>query len=350
MNKLNASVVIPSHRFDASTMHRLILTVDLFLNQGFEVVIADNSGVFSKQQQLVAQFGDAIVFANTEADCKAMDNFLAGFAAASGDYVLFATDDDTFFPVGIHALATAIANTSDVAGFCAPTVRYAHEGTSVAAVPDLSGASLSERLTQWIACDIAVCFYGCYSQQIWRRYFRFAEQHPIKLAHHDQLLRFIIADSGNIHCLNTAWFAYDYSNWANGHSAQQSLIHYYTKAGFDERIIYVHSLLEGLEGGLCQVKLDEVAKREFQYVAINSGWWWDWIATFRYTVATHQHTMDSELWHALEPLVTYLNRPEDANVYELLQLLCTFLQQVYGNDGGLQDFWLLQAANSLRTS
>ena len=64
MNKINASVVIPSHRFDASSMRRLILTIDLFLNQG---------------------------------------------AAASGDYLLFATDDDTFLPVGVQSLANAIA-------------------------------------------------------------------------------------------------------------------------------------------------------------------------------------------------------------------------------------------------
>ncbi len=109
MNKINASVVIPSHRFDASSMRRLILTIDLFLNQGFEVVIADNSGFIEKYRRLRAEFGDAIVFAATEADCNAADNFLAGFTAASGDYLLFTTDDDTFLPVGVQSLANAIA-------------------------------------------------------------------------------------------------------------------------------------------------------------------------------------------------------------------------------------------------
>ncbi|MSP28295.1 MAG: glycosyltransferase [Methylococcales bacterium] len=138
MNKINASVVIPSHRFDVSSMRCLILTIDLFLTQGFEVVVADNSGFAEKHRKLRAEFSDTIVYAEPEADCNAMDNFLAGFAAANGDYVLFATDDDTFFPVGVAALANAITNATGYAGFCAPTVRYAQEGTSVAAVPDLN--------------------------------------------------------------------------------------------------------------------------------------------------------------------------------------------------------------------
>jgi glycosyltransferase involved in cell wall biosynthesis len=348
MKKINASVVIPSHRFDAPSMRRLILTVDLFLNQGFEVVIADNSGFVEKQRKLREEFGDVIVFAETEADCKAMDNFLAAFAAASRDYIVFATDDDTFFPVGIEALATAIANSTDEVGFCAPTVRYAHEGTSIANAPDLSSESLTERLTQWIFCDIAVSFYGCYSRQIWQRYFNFARQHPLKFAHHDQLLRFVLADSGRITSLNTAWFAYDYSNWSNGQIAYQSLEHYYTKVGFDERMIYVHSLLEGLEGALCQLKLDELAGREFQYVAINSCWWNGWLEAFKQTIDYHRDSMSLELWLLLEPLVNYVNTPDDANIYQILQLLSEFLQGVYGTDGGLQHFWLHQSADSLR--
>jgi glycosyltransferase involved in cell wall biosynthesis len=348
MNKINASVVIPSHRFDASSMRRLILTIDLFLNQGFEVVIADNSGFIEKYSQLRAEFGDAIVFAPTEADCNAADNFLAGFAAASGAYVLFATDDDTFLSVGIQSLANAIANSTGYSGFCAPTVRYAEEGTGTASVPDLSSICLSERLIQWIACDIAVSFYGCYSQQIWQRYFNFMREHPIKLAHHDQLLRFIVADAGNIACLNTAWFAYDYSNWSNGQTAQNSLIYYYTKAGFDERMIYVHSILEGLEGALCQFKLDELAGREFQYTAINGYWWNSWLTMFKEIINNNQESMSPELWQRLEPLVNYLNSPDDVNVYQILQLLSEFLHSVYGSDKGLEDFWLNKAADSLR--
>jgi glycosyltransferase involved in cell wall biosynthesis len=348
MNKINASVVIPSHRFDTSSMRRLILTIDLFLHQGFEVVIADNSGFIEKYRQLRAEFGDAIVFAATEADCNAADNFLAGFASASGEYVLFATDDDTFLPVGIQSLANAIANSTGYEGFCAPTVRYAEEGTGTASVPDLSSICLSERLIQWIACDIAVSFYGCYSQQIWQRYFNFMREHPIKLAHHDQLLRFIVADAGNIACLNTAWFAYDYSNWSNGQTAQNSLIHYYTKAGFDERMIYVHSILEGLEGALCQFKLDELAGREFQYTAINGYWWNSWLTMFKEIINNNRESMSPELWQRLEPLVNYLNSPDDVNVYQILQLLSEFLHRVYGSDKGLQDFWLNKAADSLR--
>ena len=348
MNKINASVVIPSHRFDASSMRRLILTIDLFLNQGFEVVIADNSGFIEKYRRLRAEFGDAIVFAATEADCNAADNFLAGFAAASGDYLLFATDDDTFLPVGVQSLANAIASSTGVSGFCAPTVRYAFEGTSMAAVPDLSSELLSERLIQWIPSDIAVSLYACYSRQIWQRYFRFMEQHPIKLAHHDQLLRFIVADAGEIVCLNTAWFAYDYSNWSNGQTAQDSLVYFYTRAGFDERMIYIHSVLEGLEGALCQVTLDALAGREFQYTAINGYWWNSWLSMFGQTVENNRDSMNPELWLLLEPLVNCLNSPDDANIYEILQLLSNFLTGVYGSDKGLQDFWLTRATDSLR--
>jgi hypothetical protein len=350
MTPINASVVIPSHRFDASNMRRLILTVDLFLNQGFEVVIADNSGYFAKHQQLRAEFGDDIVFAETVADCKAMENFLAAFSAASREYVLFATDDDTFLPAGVQALATAIQSTTGYMGFCAPTVRYAAEGTSVAPVPDLSSENFTDQLVQWIYCDIAVSFYACYSQTIWRRYFNFMQQHPIKLAHHDQLLRFIVADTGRIACLNTGWFAYDYSNWSNGQSAQDSLVYYYTKAGFDGRMLYVHPALEGLEGALCQLKLDELAGREFEYSAINGHWWNSWLTIFRQTMENNHSTMEPALWQLLEPLLLSLTTAHDANIYQILQTLCDYLRGTYGHDSGLQDFWLHKAADSLRVT
>lgn len=347
MNPINASVVIPTHRFDMSTMRRLILTIDLFLNQGFEVVVSDNSGSEEKHRRLMAEFGDAIVYADTVADCKAMDNFLAAFSAASRDYVLFASDDDTFLPTGIETLGRAISETTGFIGFCASTVRYSNDDTTIANVPDLSSDSPFERLVQWLACDIAVSFYGCYHVKVWRRYFNFIGHHPLKFAHHDQLLRFIVADTGSIMGLNSAWFAYDYSNWVNGHIAQSSLIHYYTKAGFDERMIYVHYVVQGLEGALIQIKLDEIAGREWQ-VSVIDIWWNIWLEQFRALLPNLEATMPPELWQSLEPLAIYLCDAEQANVYKILHLLTDYMRGVYGTDGNFQEFWLYKAADSLR--
>ncbi len=52
MNKIDASIVIPTHRSDTSSVRRLISTIDLFLQYGFEVVLTDNSGCLKKSQQL----------------------------------------------------------------------------------------------------------------------------------------------------------------------------------------------------------------------------------------------------------------------------------------------------------
>jgi hypothetical protein len=54
MKNLNASVILPTHRTDVSSLLRLQLTIELFLQQGFEVVIADNSGVKEKETYLKA--------------------------------------------------------------------------------------------------------------------------------------------------------------------------------------------------------------------------------------------------------------------------------------------------------
>ena len=113
-------------------------------------------------------------------------------------------------------------------------------------------------------------------------------------------------------------------------------------------MLYVHSILEGLEGALCQLKLDELAGREFQYTAINGHWWNSWLTIFRQTIESNQNTMDSALWQSLEPLVQSLNAANDANIYQILQTLCDYLHGVYGHDGGLQDFWMNKAADSLR--
>ena len=347
MKKINASVVIPSYRADTSNIRRLILTIDLFLYQGFEVVVADNSGSLEKHQKLRAEFDNTIVYADTEANCNGTANFLAGFAAASGEYILFATDDDTYLPIGIQTLANTIANSAGYAGFCAPTVRYSFNETQIVNPPDLTGTSSIERLTQWIFCNIAVSFYGCYSRKIWQRYFRFIHQHPVKLAHHDQLLRFLVADAGNIACLNTAWFAYDASNWSSGQSSYESFVRHYKNAGFDERMVFMNSLLEGLEGVLCQLTLDNLAGREFQGAAV--GYWWSGcIDSFRQVIEMNRHAISPALSQQIAPLLNYLNSTNDYSVYYLLQLFNDFLRDVYGDDFGLQDFWLHHATESLR--
>jgi glycosyltransferase involved in cell wall biosynthesis len=112
MSKINASVVIPTHRSDTSSVRRLISTIDLFLQHGFEVVLADNSGSLKKSQQLHAEFLNDIIFAETIVDCKAADNFFVGFTATTGKYVLFVSDDDIFLPIGVQALAYAIQHST----------------------------------------------------------------------------------------------------------------------------------------------------------------------------------------------------------------------------------------------
>lgn len=351
MKKINASAVIPSHRSDTSTIRHLIATIDLFLQYGFEVVIADNSGSAKKSQQLRAEFADDLVFAKTEVDCDALENFLAGLNAASGRYVLFVSDDDIFLPTGVQALAHAIEHSVDYEGFCAPvihhTTHHLQRNTTIANTPDLTVQSTTDHLMAWIYCDIAVCFYSCYSQKIWRRYFHFIKHYPIKLAHHDRLLCFFIADVGSIACLNSAWFAYDGSNWTDGESAYKSYESFYIKAGFDSRMYYAEPLWAAIEGILCQCKLDELAGREIQAAFIPH--WWNWrVEAFKNLIAANEHAMPREVWQALTPLIDYLNSSNRMDAYHILQLLSQFMIDLYGHDAGWRHFWLYQATEILK--
>jgi len=348
MHKINASIVIPSHRSDTSSIRRLISTIDLFLQHGFEVVLADNSGSLKKAEQLRSEFLNDIIFAETEVDCKALDNFFAGFSAATGKYVLFVTDDDIFLPTGVQALAHAIEHSTGTGyeGFCAPVVRYAQESTTVANTPDLTSSNSTDNLIAWATCDGAVNFYSCYSQTIWQRYFRFVKQHPVKLAHHDQFLRFFIADVGNIACLNGAWLAYDGSNWSDGQTMYNTFEGYYLKAGFDGRMYYAEPLWEAIEGILCQFKLDELAGRKVQQAFI-SHWWDSRFEIFKQVIAANRHAMPPAAWQLLEPLINYLDSSNHIDAYQILQFLSQFMVGIYGNDGGLQHFWLHQATASL---
>ena len=348
MHKINASIVIPSHRSDTSSVRRLISTIDLFLQHGFEVVLADNSGSLKKAEQLRSEFLNDIIFAETEVDCKALDNFFAGFSAATGKYVLFVTDDDIFLPTGVQALAHAIEHSTGTGyeGFCAPVVRYAQESTTVANTPDLTSSNSTDNLIAWATCDGAVNFYSCYSQTIWQRYFRFVQQHPVKLAHHDQFLRFFIADVGNIACLNGAWLAYDGSNWSDGQTMYNTFEGYYLKAGFDGRMYYAEPLWEAIEGILCQFKLDELAGRKVQQAFI-SHWWDSRFEIFKQVIAANRHAMPPAAWQLLEPLINYLDSSNHIDAYQILQFLSQFMVGIYGNDGGLQHFWLHQATASL---
>lgn len=349
MNKINASVVIPTHRSDTSSVRRLISTIDLFLQHGFEVVLADNSGSLKKAEQLRSEFSNAIVFAETVVDCKASDNFFAGFTAATGKYVLFVSDDDLFLSTGVQVLAHAIEHATGYEGFCAPVVHQAQESTTVVNTPDLTSQDSADLLIAWATCDTAVSFYGCYSQTIWLRYFRFVRQHPVKLAHHDQFLRFFIADVGNIACLKSAWMAYDRSNWTDQQSMYNSFEGFYLKAGFDGRMYYAEPLWEAIEGLLCQFKLDELAGREIQQGFI-PYWWGSRVEISGKLIASNRHVIPPDVWQVLEPLVNYVNSPNGADIYQTLELLSQFMIGLYGNDGGLQHFWWHQATASLTAS
>jgi hypothetical protein len=346
MKKINASAVIPSHRSDTSTIRHLIATIDLFLQHGFEVVIADNSGSAKKSQQLRAEFANDLIFAKTEVDCDAFENFFAGFKAASCEYVLFVSDDDIFLPTGIQALADAIEHSVAYEGFCAPVVHHKPESTVVTTTPNLSSENLTTRLIAWTNCDIAVCFYGCYSQKIWQHYFDFINRHPLKLAYFDQFLRFFVADAEKIASLNSAWLAYDVSNWADGKSAYQSYQRFYIKAGADARMYYAEPLWEAIEGILCQCKLDELAGREIQAAFIPH--WWNWrVEAFKNLIAANEHAMPREVWQALTPLINYLNSNR-MDAYQILQLLSQFMIDLYGHDAGWRHFWLYQATEILK--
>lgn len=347
MSRINASVVIPSHRSDTSSLRRLISTIDLFLKHGFEVVVADNSGSLKKSQQLHTEFSNAIVFAETIVDCNASDNFFAGFSATSGNYVMFVSDDDIFLATGVQALADIIRDSTGYNGFCAPVVRHTPKNTTIVNTPDLSSQDTTDALVAWATCDAAVSFYGCYSQAIWQRYFRFVKQHPVKLAHHDQFLRLFIADAGNIACLTSAWLAYDCSNWSSGQAIYDSLEGFYVKAGFDGRMYYAEPLWEGIEGILCQLKLNELAGREMQQAFINH-WWSNRYEVSRQIMAKNRNTMPPDVWQLLEPLVNYLDYSSSINPYQILQFLSQFLVGIYGNDGGLQYFWLHQATVTIK--
>lgn len=112
-------------------------------------------------------------------------------------------------------------------------------------------------------------------------------------------------------------------------------------------MIVINALLEGLEGVLCQLRLDELAGPDFQGAAV--GHWWSGCPDlFRQVIELNRAGLIPDLLQALEPLVTYLNTSNDTNVYQVLQLLAEFLTAVYSTDGNLQHFWLHQWADSLR--
>jgi hypothetical protein len=232
-------------------------------------------------------------------------------------------------------------------GFCAPVVHRAQESTTVVRTPDLTSQDSADLLVAWATCDTAVSFYGCYSRVIWQRYFGFVRQHPVKLAHHDQFLRFFIADAGNIACLNSAWMAYDRNNWSDQQTMYNTFEGYYLGAGFDGRMYYAEPLWEAIEGILCQLKLDELAGRDVQQAFI-PYWWGCRVEISNKLIAANRHIIPPDVWQGLEPLVNYLNSPSGADVYQTLQLLSQFMVDLYGHDGGLQNFWLHQATASLK--
>jgi hypothetical protein len=154
---------------------------------------------------------------------------------------------------------------------------------------------------------------------------------------------------GNIACLSGAWLAYDDSNWSEGESAYNSLERFYLKAGFDGRLYYVEPLWEAIEGILCQIKLDELAGRAVQAAFIPH--WWNWrIESFKQIIAANQHAMPVEVWQALEPLMNYLNSSIRVDSHQILQLLSQFMVELYGSDGGIQDFWLYRAIETLKAA
>lgn len=264
---MTLSIVMPSHNTDENAKAAIVRAIGL-ARDGVEVIIRDNSGDrdkrnFFSQIPVRCPHGGLVHTEHVPA-CEHHENLLAVTRAATGDFILFLTDDDMYFERGVREIAESAERCADdatIAGFFGGYVLMQSQGDQIVTYNGIASADPVERVRGYLEFQGPnLLFYSAVRNSVARKALEFAlDRHPFRISFNDQLACLLYLLAGKFRNVMRLTFAFDNGHWETPQKAQASDLGFYRLSGLDPAMARLHWLMCGMEGAFLALKSEFAA-------------------------------------------------------------------------------------------
>lgn len=247
---MKLSILLPTHRHSLRACSRIAQACS-WAGPDIEVIVRDNSGD-ARKRELLAHFQRDNCRIIAAGPCGPIENFSETLRQATGEFVLFLSDDDLSFDHAIGDLPGVIARIGADPSFAGITGTYAIEtsqGTSLAGYENMDSDDVGARATGYLSYPGPnVLFYSVVRRELVDRVFGFMNMRPFDLSFDDQIFSMLYLLNGKFFRLQRLLYLYDMGPWEVAESAQKRDLEFYNAAGLDPAVNKLHWILCGFEG------------------------------------------------------------------------------------------------------
>jgi len=249
---MRLSVLLPTHRTSLAACSR-IAQICAWASPDIEVIVRDNSGDPKKRELLNLFRRDhcSIIFADP---CNQLTSYSETLRQATGDFVFFTADDDSFFDEAISAVPAVIerhVHDPGVVGFTGGYVTESRRGSSIMTYDKVDSDDPVTRVKAYLsAIGPSVLYYSPMRRDVVQRTFDFMNTMPFFFSFQDQLNCLVYVLNGKFVSMQRLLYIYSVGDWENAETAEKRDTALYTRAGFDPAINMLQWFLCGLEGAI----------------------------------------------------------------------------------------------------
>jgi hypothetical protein len=248
---LKISIVCPTNRSNFSAYARFLELASLD-NSKFEVIIRNNSTSAEKEKILGFLTNSSVKIYNSQ-DKGAHENFIESSKLATGDFVLFAADDDWFYKNGLDAIydiALQLNNTKDVTALTGAYLVSSSRGIGSMKYSNLESHLPNERLGGYLTVGPNLLFYSAFKKNIFQLSCNFLDRLPYRFCHSDLLFVVPSLVLGRILSTNQVAYQWDFGDWEGADKAMAKRAAFCNAAGLPKEFSVMDKLLSAIEGAL----------------------------------------------------------------------------------------------------
>lgn len=249
---LKISIVLPTNRTSFGSLGRIISLYGLDPSK-FELVISNNSNDIFKSEFLSGLKTSCVRYVNSIC-CDARENAENALNHATGDFVLFAGDDDRIFEQGLFRIYEEIFSTIDKLqhsnfGFTGTYLIESDDNSQIFRYGGLNNFSKQKQIETYVKnIGPNLLYYSIIPRKIAVSCFSFSKIIPSFFSFSDQIMSLFYLRSILFFESKQLFYGYSIGEWANVDNALKKDRNWYEKAGFDSGLDVLHYLLIGLEG------------------------------------------------------------------------------------------------------
>jgi hypothetical protein len=248
---LKISIICPTNRSNFSAYARFLELASLDSSK-FEVIIRNNSPHEEKIKLLGFLNNSPLKIYNCQ-DQGAHENFIESSKLATGNFILFAADDDWFYKNGLDAIyniASQVNNTKDVTALTGAYLVSSSRGIGSMKYSNLESHLPNERLGGYLSVGPNLLFYSAFKRNIFQLSCNILDKLPYRFCHSDLLFVVPSLVLGRILSTNQVAYQWDFGDWEGADKAMGKRASFCSAAGLPKEFSVLDKLLTAIEGAL----------------------------------------------------------------------------------------------------